>query len=211
MIQSKIDKIGVIVRGLDPVPEPEPVRPAICCGDLASTFEERFGELRAPGDSEPAVLHVRDMRAAAERLRELCDGVAPGEIVWEGDKPDVPRDLMLGITSASFLIAATGSVIIECANRDATRPSLLVDRHIVIASRSQLLPDLPTFYDHLAQRHGAGEEIGNQVCITGCSRTADIEKLLVIPAHGPRQIRVILCDEDVEWGLLREDYSGFAE
>jgi L-lactate utilization protein LutC len=42
----------------------------------------------------------------------------------------------------------------------------------------------------------------NQVCITGCSRTADIEKLLVVPAHGPRQVRVILSRTPIDWVSL---------
>jgi L-lactate dehydrogenase complex protein LldG len=36
-----------------------------------------------------------------------------------------------------------------------------------------------------------------QVIVTGPSRTADIEKVLVIPAHGPRRLIVVMCDERV--------------
>jgi hypothetical protein len=136
------------------------------------------------------------------------------------------RDFAVGVTPAVALIASTGSIVIEIADPQDAWTSLLVDRHIVVAGRDRLVPDLPTFYrelsEQLADSRGAGSAVAQppsrptapappptgsprrpiHVCITGCSRTADIEKLLVIPAHGPRQVRVILCAAPVDWASL---------
>jgi hypothetical protein len=166
-------------------------------------FDQRLNDLRAPGDAESAVLYVDGLEGAVRETVALCRGVAPSEIVWQGEPPaDGPRDFAVGITPATALIAATGSVVVELANPADAWPSLLVDRHIVVADRGCVLPDVPAFYRRLHERHAAGEGLPIQICISGCSRTADIEKLLVVPAHGPRQVRVILSAAAVDWPVL---------
>ncbi len=162
--------------------------------DWAALFENRLNALRAPGDEEPAVLHAEDAEHADRILADLCRDVPASEITRVGESPPpAKRDYAVGVTSAAALIAATGSVVIELPVAEDGYASLLVERHIVIADRGRLLPDLRAFYGRLSERLRAGESLPNQVCITGCSRTADVEKLLVVPAHGPRQVRVILC------------------
>jgi hypothetical protein len=181
-------------------------------GDLVKLFEGRLNALRAPGDGRPAVIHVQDVHAAARKIAELCRNVPSDEIIWQDDRsaapppspsPRPPRDYAVGITGASALIASTGSVILELRAAADAYPSLLVDTHLVVAGRNQLLPDLPTFYQRVSDRCDAGARLPVQVCVTGCSRTADIEKMLVVPAHGPRQIRVLLCETPIDWQALR--------
>ncbi len=203
MIQEKIDYIAGIVRSLTPVDEPGPAPGAAEQHDLAELFTRRLNDLRGPGDAEPAVIPVGQVDEAARRVVELCGGVSAGQIIWQGDRPPARRDYAVGVTGAEALIASTGSIVIEQREATDAYPSLLVDRHLVVTSRDRLLPNLPTFYRLLSERRAAGEQLANLVCITGCSRTADIEKLLVIPAHGPRQVRVILVDQPIDWPELR--------
>jgi L-lactate dehydrogenase complex protein LldG len=202
-IASLAAPVASAPRGRRTIPEDAPLTDG-GIASLVALFDKRLNELRAPGDSEPAVLHARDADDAARHIAALCHGVPREDIVFQGHAPSgPPRDFAIGVTPASALIAATGSVVVELASPADAWPSLLVDRHVVVADRSQLLPDLPTFYQRLHDRYAAGERLPIQVCITGCSRTADIEKLLVIPAHGPRQVRVVLCDVPVEWDGVR--------
>ncbi|HVP13456.1 MAG TPA: LUD domain-containing protein [Phycisphaerae bacterium] len=203
MLQARIDNIGRIVRSLDGVEYPEPLVAPAVNEDLAAVFERQLNALRAPGDEEPAVIHVADAEEAARVVAELCRGVPESEIIRQGSGGPAPRrDCAVGITPASVLIASTGSVILELPRAEEGQASLLVDRHIVVAHRGQLVPDVPAFYGLMSERCQRGERLTNQVCITGCSRTADIEKLLVVPAHGPRQVRVVLSRVPVEWGAI---------
>ena len=205
MLQGKIDNIARITRALEPVDYPSPVATPPEPADLATVFEERLKALRAPGDDEPAVVHVADLDRAAEAVVALCQGTPKAKIIRYGDPPESlqKRDYAIGITPAKALIAATGSVILELPTASHGYSSLLVDLHIVVADTSQIVPDLSTFYEHLSPQEDSRSAMTNQVCITGCSRTADIEKLLVVPAHGPRRICVVLSRTMIGWAALR--------
>jgi L-lactate dehydrogenase complex protein LldG len=94
------------------------------------------------------------------------------------------------ITHCEALVAATGTIIVsaECGGRGG---SVIAPVHVVIANSTQLVPDLDSAMARLHQR-GTYHRNSFVGFITGCSRTADIEKILVIGAHGPRRVVVIL-------------------
>lgn len=202
MDRAPIEQIRRIVARLPGVERPEARPPAQRPDDpaaLIALFAARLADLRAPGDFEPALLRVPDLRRLHELLAEFTRATPPADIVWFGREPHAPRDARLGISPALALIAATGSVVVDLPRAQAAAASLLVDTHVVVADTAALVADLESFYARLADWRTAGRAGGCQVCITGCSRTADIEKTLVIPAHGPRRVVVLLCDEPVDW------------
>jgi L-lactate dehydrogenase complex protein LldG len=94
------------------------------------------------------------------------------------------------LTLAEILIAQTGSMVVtaSCGGRGA---SVVAPCHIVLASVAQLVPDLETALSE-ASRRGFLEKNSFACVISGSSRTADIEKILVQGAHGPRRVVVIL-------------------
>jgi L-lactate dehydrogenase complex protein LldG len=150
--------------------------------------------------------------ATAESLCGLLQGIAPGGVYFEdapvlrriaeksiGDRPirwsseGPPKEnSQATVTLAESLVASTGSVLV--ASRNGGRgASVIAPVHIVIASKSQLEPDLDAA---LAQASRRGLPANNSfLClITGSSRTADIEKILVLGAHGPRRLVVLLAE-----------------
>jgi L-lactate dehydrogenase complex protein LldG len=94
------------------------------------------------------------------------------------------------VTLAETLVAATGSVFVSsaCGGRGA---AVVAPIHIVLAFTDQLVPDLEAAFARLRQQ-GTPEGNSMMVLITGSSRTADIEKILVMGAHGPRRFVVAL-------------------
>lgn len=208
-VRQGIAKIGLIARQQTPIEYPARRLPNESSTDLAALFERRLNELRGPGDQEPAMRRLPNEAAVIETLRELSRGTAATDILWYGDTPpDRPRDLAIGITPAAALIATTGSVILDLPVPGQAWSSLLVDQHYVVADGGQILPDIAAFYQRLSERVAKGESLPVQVCITGCSRTADIEKLLVIPAHGPRQVRVLFSETPINFSELRKQWTG---
>jgi len=107
------------------------------------------------------------------------------------------EDLMnaeVGITSCECLIARNGSVLVSNANASGRRLSIYPPIHIVIAKASQLVMDLKHGMSLLKNHFGSSLPSMITV-ITGPSRTADIEKKLVLGAHGPKQLIVFLIED----------------
>jgi L-lactate dehydrogenase complex protein LldG len=111
------------------------------------------------------------------------------EIRWssQGGPREVAQAM---ITLAEALVAQTGSIFVStaCGGRGA---SVVAPCHIVFATTDQLVPDLKTALSNAARNEIL--KINSYGCmISGSSRTADIEKILVQGAHGPIRLAVIL-------------------
>lgn len=102
----------------------------------------------------------------------------------------------VGITTCEALIARNGSILISNANGAGRRLGIYPHMNIVIAYTSQLLPDIKEAMELMKRRYG--ENLPSLISvITGPSRTADIEKTLVLGAHGPRELYVFLLDDSI--------------
>jgi L-lactate dehydrogenase complex protein LldG len=100
----------------------------------------------------------------------------------------------VGITTCEALIARNGSVMVSNRNASGRRLSIYPHHHIVIARMGQLVLDLKDAFQLIKTKYGT--EIPSMIStITGPSRTADIEKTLVLGAHGPKELFVFLIDD----------------
>lgn len=100
----------------------------------------------------------------------------------------------VGITTCDALVARTGSIIITNASEAGRRLSIYPHIHVVIAFTSQLVNDIGDALNVVQERYPS--KMPTMISTTtGPSRTADIEKTLVLGAHGPREIFVILIDD----------------
>ncbi|MEW6302662.1 MAG: LUD domain-containing protein [Verrucomicrobiota bacterium] len=97
----------------------------------------------------------------------------------------------VGITECDALIAQTGSVIITSRSAGGRALSVLPPHHLVLARRDQLLPDLLAGFALLKKKYAPNFPSMMSV-VTGPSRTGDIERILVLGAHGPKKL-TILC------------------
>jgi L-lactate dehydrogenase complex protein LldG len=110
---------------------------------------------------------------------------------YETDKDFDQADA--GITLCEALIARNGSVMLSNAGGAGRRLSIYPPVHIVLAYTSQLVPDLKDGFKLIKEKYG--QQIPSMIStITGPSRTADIEKTLVLGAHGPKELFVFLLD-----------------
>jgi L-lactate dehydrogenase complex protein LldG len=98
-----------------------------------------------------------------------------------------------GISGCGCLVAQTGSILVSSA-AGGRGISILPHVHVVIARLDQIVP---TLADALAgvPREAGGGQPSMRSLITGPSRTGDIERILVLGAHGPKELLVILVGE----------------
>jgi L-lactate dehydrogenase complex protein LldG len=96
-----------------------------------------------------------------------------------------------GITECDALIAQTGSVLVTSRSAGGRALSVLPPHHVVLARRQQLLRDLPAAFQVLKTKYGANYP-SMMSFITGPSRTGDIERILVLGAHGPKKLTIFL-------------------
>ncbi len=94
-----------------------------------------------------------------------------------------------GITECDALIAQTGSVLVTNRSAGGRALSVLPVHHVVLARREQLLRDLPAAFELLKQKY-APNYPSMISFITGPSRTGDIERILVLGAHGPKKLTI---------------------
>ncbi len=99
----------------------------------------------------------------------------------------------VGMTACEALIAQTGSVLITSRSSGGRALSVLPPHHVVLATRGQLLPDMVAGYALWRQKYA--ESYPSLISfITGASRTGDIERILVLGAHGPKKLTVLLME-----------------
>jgi L-lactate dehydrogenase complex protein LldG len=102
--------------------------------------------------------------------------------------------MQAGITGCEFLIARTGSVMVSSASISGRQMNIYPPVHIVLAHVSQLVNYPEDALIAIQEKYG--ESIPSTIStITGPSRTADIEKTLVLGAHGPKEFIVFLCKD----------------
>ena len=96
-----------------------------------------------------------------------------------------------GITECDALVAQTGGVVVTSRSTGGRALTVLPPHHVVVARREQLVADLPAAFA-LLQKQYAPDFPSMISFITGPSRTGDIERILVLGAHGPKKL-TILC------------------
>ena len=111
--------------------------------------------------------------------------------------PDEQRERALeadiGISSATYAIAETGTLAVASEPGRERWVSLLPPVHVAVIERTQIVPDLFDFFDALGNT-ASGSMPANLTLITGPSKTGDIELRLVTGVHGPGRLHVVIID-----------------
>jgi len=95
----------------------------------------------------------------------------------------------VGITSADYALADTGTLVMLSSRQEARMISLLPPVHIAVVPLERVLTGLDELLTILPC---PAEQTSSMVLITGPSRTADIEQILVRGVHGPGEIHVVV-------------------
>lgn len=195
-----------------PVPlpaEPDfaaPVHPPLPAEDLAVVFAANFqrvgGEFYYCADAAHLAAQLAAFRARQPALAppyvwepELQELLAAAGVPFRAAEADFRQNADLGLTSCEALVARTGSILVSAGTASGRRLSIYPDQHLVLARPSQVVAEIGDALRLMQARYGAA--LPSMVSLTtGPSRTADIEKTLVLGAHGPRRLALFLLDEE---------------
>ena len=189
-----------------PPPESPPVRIRIPELALEDRIAMLFGALSNLAGKTHLAASPEDARAYVADLIQGKPAVASNASVLQECKiADLPslqtgftdREALrqacvsaaFGITSADYALADTGTLVMLSSPEEARMISLLPPVHVAIVPRARILTGLDELFSLVPR---PGDLTSSMVLITGPSRTADIEQILVRGVHGPGEIRVIV-------------------
>jgi L-lactate dehydrogenase complex protein LldG len=138
------------------------------------------------GDYVRAVVAGRTLAASKAPILAQC-GIAATDFSRE-----TYAQVDVGITSADYALAETGSLVVLTESSESRLLSLLPPCHIAVVARSRIVENLEELLTLLPEPTAASSAM---VIITGPSRTADIEMLLVRGVHGPGEIHVVILED----------------
>jgi len=168
--------------------------------ELDSTFQQILG----PAESRSATLsrnpllaelHITDRLTALHTLVTYWTaGAGAAEAGALADFNKATFAAGVGITGVDFVLAESGTLVLSSGTEGAQVTSLAPPVHIALYRRNQLVGSLEEVLARLpiSAFSVSGRSV---VFITGTSRTADIEQILIRGVHGPRQVHAILVED----------------
>jgi L-lactate dehydrogenase complex protein LldG len=136
--------------------------------------------------------NISELYAWEDPLKEL---LGQANIAFRADDSHF-TSVEAGITLCECLIARTGGVMVSSRQTAGRRLSIYPPVHIVVAYTSQLVLDIKDSLTFIQKKYGTSMPSMISM-IAGPSRTADIEKTLVLGAHGPKELIMFLIEDQL--------------
>ena len=183
-----------------PATQPLPPYPALQ-QEPALEFAERFTNLQGRFSycSSEAEL-VTQLNALAEKRKWekiFCREAALREMLNASGFPfnyhPTLADCDAAITGCEYLVARTGSILLSSAGESGRTVSVYAPIHICIAYTHQVVEDISDGLEKVLLQNSTYPSL--LTLATGPSRTADIEKTLVVGVHGPKEVFCFLIDQ----------------
>lgn len=147
-------------------------------------------------------------RAVAEFLRDhnLPAAIRRGNdprlsaMPWDGTALEVSRGASEGrdlnaVSHAVGGVAETGTLVLLSGPDNPSTLNFLPDNHVVVVDAADIVGDYEAVWERLRETFGRGAMPRTVNFITGPSRSGDIEQTLLLGAHGPRRLHVVVVGE----------------
>ncbi|MDQ0507180.1 LutC/YkgG family protein [Xanthobacter agilis] len=129
------------------------------------------------------------LRGTDPRLADLPWHKEPQLDVWIGASDG---HQLVGLSHAFAGIAESGTVVLLSGQDNPTTLNFLPDHHLVVVDAREVDGDYETVWTRIRARFGEGALPRAVNWVTGPSRSADIEQTLLLGAHGPRSLHILL-------------------
>lgn len=170
--------------------------------ELEVKFAEEFSKLQGKfvycTDEKEAVQNLIALIEAKQWKEIFCNEILLKDVVTKnGFNNFSVKELAAadaGITTCEILIARTGTIVMSSAQESGRTVSVYAPIHICFAYMNQLVYDIKDGLQQLKEKYN-GKIPSLITFATGPSRTADIEKTLVVGVHGPKEVYCFLIDK----------------
>jgi L-lactate dehydrogenase complex protein LldG len=170
------------------------------------TFADEAQRVNATFERVASLDLVPEAAARFLRQRNLAAHIRMGEdarlaaMPWAATQLDVTRgpstgDDLNAISFAEAGVAETGTLVFLSGAHNPTTLNFLPDNHIAVVRACDVEADYEAVWARLRARFGKGVLPRTVNFVTGPSRSADIEQKLLLGAHGPRSLHIIMVDE----------------
>jgi len=159
---------------------------------------ERITEICAASRGQEIALSGAEIFAELDLASALGARGFPTFIPNETDHEQLVARLAncgVGITAADYAIAETGTIVLSSDEPNALLVSLLPPVHVAVLRSSQIMARLDGVISKLGrERINLADPSRSITLITGPSRTSDVELILSIGVHGPKELHIIILD-----------------
>lgn len=195
-------RLATAPRGVIParakLPDADRVTLFCTIAEKFSATVERVASPAAVPAAVAAYLRARNLTARVRmgtdaRLSAMPWNTEPALEIVQGR---AQAEDLAGVSHAFGGIAETGTVVLHSGQDNPTTVNFLPEHHLVVVRAKDIAADLETIFDRVRQTFGKGIMPRTLNFITGPSRSADIEQTLLLGAHGPRSLHVIVVDGD---------------
>lgn len=172
--------------------------------DLFAVMADKVGatleRLAAVDDVPAAVAAYLRSKNLPQAIRRGADPVLAG-LPFES-QPQLtvtigPSDgsHLAGLSHAFAGVAETGTVVLVSGADNPTTLNFLPEHHLVVVKASEIAGDYETVWNRIRAVHGAGVMPRAVNWITGPSRSGDIEQTILLGAHGPRSLHLLVVED----------------
>ena len=165
---------------------------------MAERVSATVERLASPDDVPAAVANYLRGHNLPMQIRTGADLVL-ASLPWTERAPHLERQTgasdgsdHVSLSRAIGGVAESGTLMLVSGEDNPTTLNFLPDTHIVVLSADDIAGDYETVWSRIRETYGAGRLPRTVNLITGPSRSADIEQTLILGAHGPRALHILV-------------------
>lgn len=166
---------------------------------MMETASATVAEVASAGDVPAAVAEYLKSNNLPAQVRHGDDPAIAG-LDWASQPilevksgPAVPSDTT-SVSAAFCAVAESGTLFLTSGPDNPTTLNFLPENHIVVLKAADIEGDFETCFTRLREKFGEGVMPRVLNMISGPSRTGDIEQTLLLGAHGPKRMHIIIVD-----------------
>ena len=175
---------------------PDDKRVALFC-DIAEKYNATVSRVSSLADV-PAVVsaYLKDKNLPAQV--RMGDDPLLAHAGWESERTlDIRKGAsdghdMTGVSHARSAVAESGTLVLVSGPDNPVTLNFLPEHHIVVVKASDVGASLEDAMAGIRQTYGKGEMPRTVNLVTGPSRSGDIEQTILLGAHGPRALHIVV-------------------